>query len=92
MFCFILFLNFFFNILLPSPSEKRLAVYNQKQQKKNAALTKTMISNRFSRPDNFKSSEKKKYSTMGDSPRSKATIDLTMVASNDQKPVTTDDS
>ncbi len=87
------------------PSEKRLAVFHQRQEKKNHASTKALsISEVMKSPrlQNFsparrqiagkKDSTGKKYSTHEGSSTSKATIDLSMEETPTPKPVAKDDT
>jgi len=88
------------------PSEKRLAVFHQRQEKKNLASTKAALSRsevmKSPRLQNFsparrqiagkKDSTGKKYSTHEGSSTSKATIDLSMEETPTPKPVAKDDT
>ena len=87
------------------PSEKRLAVFHQRQEKKNHASTKALSRSKVTnspRLQNFsparrqiagkKDSTGKKYSTHEGSSTSKATIDLSMEETPTPKPVAKDDT
>jgi hypothetical protein len=83
------------------PSEKRLAVFHQRQEKKNHASTKALSRSEVTKSPRLqnlrqiagkKDSTGKKYSTHEGSSTSKATIDLSMEETPTPKPVAKDDT